>query len=462
MSQGDPILTVAQTKAAEKALFDAGTEPFALMQRAGTEAAGWIWRASAGRPVTILCGPGNNGGDGYVIAEWLRARGCPVGVVALFEPKTDDAKRARDSYAGRIIGKEEAEGAILVDCVFGTGQDRPLDPDLFECVVALRERHAFSIAVDLPSGCESDSGRLLNDFAPYDMTIALGAWKPAHWIMPSMARMGTRKLARIGLDIPIDAAELAPVPKLGKPAQDAHKYTRGLVGVIGGRMPGAAMLAARAAMHSGAGYVRLNAEHKSPQTPDALVVEDGSPCDLLEDERVACFVTGPGLGRDEKAGKRLAAVLKRAGRIVLDADALVLLQPGQLPRDRDILLTPHEGELARLCETFGIEGEGKRARATALARVSGCTVLAKGPDTILVDPQGRTRMFPPSPSWLSTAGTGDALAGLAAGRMATGADTFEAASQAVCLHAQAARLAGPVFSADLLIEQLPAAYGQLA
>lgn len=458
MPRNDPVLTVAGMQAAEQGLVAAGASVDDLMQRAGRGAAEWVWRLAAGRPVTVLCGPGNNGGDGYVIAEVLRQWGLDVAVVAPVDTKTDAARNARALYRGAMAG-EGRRGAVLVDCLFGSGLTRPLSGELLNLLNRLSAHHQHCVAIDLPSGVESDSGALLNEGLPrYDLTLALGAWKFAHWTMPAMARMGARRLVDIGVRETGSKAALSARPRLDAPAADAHKYRRGLLAVVGGAMPGAALLAAKAAMHAGAGNVRLLADRSHPAAPAALVVDEKPLTEALDDARFDAVLVGPGLGRDEAARARLCAALDRGLPTVLDADALGLLERRAFAEDT--LVTPHEGELAKLCETFGISGGGKRAKAQALAEASGLTVLAKGPDTVLCAPDGTMRLFAPGPSWLSTAGTGDVLAGIAASRMATGASAFEAAEQAVWLQHEAARIAGAAFTADELAHAVKAAYAR--
>ena len=453
----DPVLTAAQMQAAEQALIDGDETVESLMERAGMGAADWIWRVAAGRSVTVLCGPGNNGGDGYVIARVLAERGLSVAVIAPLEPATDAARAARGAWGGEVVA--EACGSVLVDCLFGTGLSRPLGDDLLQALSALADAHPVRLAVDLPSGVDSDTGATLNDGLPhYDLTLALGAWKRAHWLMPASALMGERRLVDIGIGAVGDSARLAAKPVLGAPAADAHKYTRGLVAVVGGAMPGAAMLASRAALHGGAGYVKLMASHKTPASPDEIVLEDGPLEQALSDDRIAAVLVGPGLGRDAKARTRLHQALDRDAPTVCDADGLVLLEPRLLEgRSAPLLLTPHEGELTKLAEAFGCDGEGKVARAQAVADAAGAHVLAKGPDSVLVSPGEPPVFFQPGSSWLSTAGTGDVLAGLVASRLVCG-DAGRAVEEAFHLHAEAARLAGPVFSAGDFVSVLSDAY----
>lgn len=461
MVASSQILTVEQMQAAERQLMDGGTGVDALMQTAGRGAAEWVWRTCGGRAVTVLCGPGNNGGDGYVIAEVLRSRGIRVKVVAPIAPTTDAAKNARSGYAGEIATSgREAHGEILVDCLFGSGLSRPLSGELSLLLRDLSARHPYRIAVDLPSGVESDRGELLNANLPQcQLTLALGAWKIAHWTLPGAKIMGERRLVPIGIEPQEGAAQLIGKPRLSGPAVDAHKYTRGLCAVVGGEMPGAALLSATSAQRAGAGYVKLLSEHSHPSAPAGLVIEDGPLTEALSDERIAALLIGPGLGRSEEAKARLGEALCRDRPMLLDADALTILTPDMLPDAPQILATPHEGELETLCRNFAIVASGKQAKAQALAKTSGMVVLAKGADTLIASPDGRLAIAPSAPSWLSVAGSGDVLAGIAASRMATGVAPFEAACEAVWLHGEAARLAGPAFTADELAAAVSGAMG---
>ena len=457
--RADQILTVAQMRAAEEALIEAGSSVDKLMQIAGRGAAEYVWRMAAHRKVTVLCGPGNNGGDGYVIAEAIREKGGAVAVVATIEPKTDAAKNARSLFQGDLLGPDaDPHGEVLVDCLFGSGLTRPLTDEHFALLSRLANSHHHGIAIDVPSGVESDSGAVLNPGLPqFDLTVCLGAWKFAHFLMPSSATMGAIRLVGIGCGAVEGAARAIGRPAVAVPAADAHKYRRGLLGVVGGAMPGAALLAAEAAQGAGAGYVKLmGAKRLAP--PD-LPTDNAPLGTALEDPRYAALLVGPGLGRIEASLERLITALAAQRPTVLDADALVLLTPRLLAeRSAPLIATPHEGELAALEANFGYAGKGsKPERAMALASASGMIVVAKGPDTVIAAPDGRMACAERASSWLSVAGTGDVLAGAIASRLATGLDPFEAACQGVWLHSEAARLAGPAFTAGTLAASIPEA-----
>lgn len=456
----DQILTVAEMRGAEQALIDDGSSVQALMEAAGRGAAEWVWRLAAHRPVTVLCGPGNNGGDGYVLAEALRERGGQVRVVAAAEPTTEAARHARSLFRGEVLDPDASpSGEVLVDCLFGSGLTRPLSPEHLTLLTDLARSHKHRIAVDLPSGVESDSGAALNPGLPcYDLTLALGAWKFAHFLMPASGRLGALRLVGIGIASVDGAAWLIGPPALGVPPADSHKYRRGLLGVIGGEMPGASVLAALAAQGAGAGYVKMLGERSDEA--GALpwdMVGDGKPLlAALEDRRFNALLVGPGLGRDPAARDRLSIVLEASFPTVADADALVLLQAAN---PAPTIATPHEGELAALEITFGLTpAANKPDCARALAGASGMIVVAKGPDTVIAAPDGRLALAPRASSWLSTAGTGDVLAGVIASRLAAGADPFAAACQGAWLHAEAARQCQAPFTAGELAQAIRGAY----
>lgn len=458
----DQILTVAQMRAAEDALIANGVSVDALMQTAGHGAAEWVWRMTAGRAVTVLCGPGNNGGDGYVIAEAIRVRGGAVSVIAALAPATDAARHAAALYQGKVLdGSAQPEGDVLVDCLFGSGLTRPLSEVHMALLEQLAASHRHRIAIDLPSGVASDSSKFLNDDLPeYNLTVALGAWKHAHFLMPTAALMGTLRLVEIGVAAVAGAGTVVRRPRLYVPAPDAHKYRRGLLVVVAGAMPGATLMACTAAQHAGAGYVKLLSDHAPTNVPCDLVVEEGDLARRLDDKRISALLIGPGLGRDDAARRRLIMALDCAAPAVIDADALMLLTPELMARRRaPTIATPHEGELAALEQSFGLSDDGSKVeRAVALAAASGMVVVAKGPDTVIASPDGRFACCPRSSTWLSTAGTGDVLAGTIASRLATGTEAFVAAGEGVWLHGEAARLTPPPFTAGQLAQNIAGAF----
>jgi len=446
-----PVLTAAETRSAEHAVMAAGVSVDTLMERAGLALARAVWRFGGGRSTLILCGPGNNGGDGYVAARLLQSWGVPVRLAALLPPATDVAKRAAAQWSGKVEDIAGGDPApILVDAIFGTGLSRALDADLVASLTRLRAARMV-IAADVPSGVETDSGADLGAI-PADVTVALGALKPAHLLQPSASLCGHIVSADIGL-----AAEsiwqVIARPALKVPSAADHKYTRGLVTILSGEMKGAARLVASAAARCGAGYVVLAGDMEATGIPLSIVLRSLDAA--LADARVSAIIIGPGLGRTGAAEASVMQALQTGTPVVLDADALHLIRPGQIARHTaPVILTPHKGEFEAM---FGKLPGSKIDQALAAAVASGATVIFKGADTVVASPDGRVGLSAQSSPWLSSAGTGDVLAGIAGTLLARGLDAHEAACAAVWLHNRAAHLAGPALIADDLCQRLPEA-----
>jgi hydroxyethylthiazole kinase-like uncharacterized protein yjeF len=444
-------------RSAEAAAIEAGTPVEALMERAGRAAAEAVWRHAGPMPALVLCGPGNNGGDGYVIARALAERGVSVRVAALAEPTTPAARAARHSWGGIAERLDDAAPApLLIDALFGTGLRRPLEFAVADRLRDLAAHASVRVAVDLPSGAATDDGSLLSAVPDFDLTVTFATLKPSHLLQPAARHMGRIVVADIGIEASSRLSEIAR-PKLRAPGPDDHKYRRGLVLVVGGAMPGAAALAAGAALRGGAGYVLLAGE--VGMVPDAVVRRGPDELEtLLADKRIGAVVVGPGLGRDPTARLRLDSVLASPHPAVIDGDALWLLgeRASFDKRLAPVVATPHEGEFRR---AFGDAGSKIEAARAAAAR-SRTVVVYKGADTVVAAPGGEAAIAPPAPHWLATAGTGDVLAGLVASRLAAGDPPFEAACVTVWLHARAAELAGPALIADDLARALPAAMAE--
>lgn len=419
-----PILTAAGMRAAE-----AGHDVDVLMERAGAALAEAAWQFAGPIGTLILCGPGNNGGDGRVAARHLEERGMMVRMATL------------ETLA------EAGPAPMLIDCLFGTGLSRGLEDAVSAKLLALVEESTVAIACDLPSGVSSDDGALLSPVGNYDLTVTFGALKPAHHLMPTMQFMGRIVLADIGVDATSDWHELAR-PTL--PALDplGNKFTRGLVHCLAGKMPGAIALAAHAAARAGAGYVRVSTSRAIDGLPSAVVQTDTAE---INDERVGAILVGPGLG-DIPPVLTLALTVPRP--VIIDADAIALVGEPERLKGHDAILTPHEGEFVKL---FGQLPRSKAERALEAARRSGAVVVYKGPDTLVASPDGRLGFAPPAPAWLSSAGTGDVLAGIIASFRARGMGSFEAACAAVWVHGRAAEIAGPAMIADDLVAAIPLA-----
>ena len=471
--EGQPILTAAQMRAAEERAIAAGSSVEQLMERAGAGVAEVVRRLAMGAPVLVLCGPGNNGGDGYVAARVLKANGIDVHVSALTDPKTDAAIAARSRWNGPVTAPADAHPApVLVDALFGTGTTRPVEAALSDQVEMLRQSARMAIAVDLPSGFATDT----NDSAgaaigKVDLTLALGAVKPVHVLAGTAERCGHVRLIDIGIDIG-NPSGLSVIghPWFDAPSSGSNKYNRGMVAIIGGTMPGAAALAAEAAMRAGGGYALLLAETPPPQMPHAVVHKSWSR-DQLHDDRIGALLIGPGLGRDDAARDKLDAAIASGHTLVIDGDALHLIGERTFhDRDLPVVLTPHAGEFAAM---FGKPAGSKIDATRDAARRSGAVVVFKGPDTVIADPDGTAVVAPNGSPWLSTAGTGDVLAGAIAASATSARHQWAAspgpvtdlmrtrADSAVWLHAEAARRLGGAFIADDLVRELSAVRASL-
>ncbi|HEU0311084.1 MAG TPA: NAD(P)H-hydrate dehydratase [Sphingomicrobium sp.] len=443
-----PILTVAEMRGAEALAIGSGTAETELMERAGRALAEAVRLYVGPRETLVLCGPGNNGGDGYVAARHLKLAGYAVRVAALAEPAAEAARWARAQWDGPVEPFGAATDApIVIDCLFGTGLSRGLEQTVYQRLLQMIDKALVAVACDLPSGVATDDGELLSPIGNYDVTVTFGALKPAHRLMPAMAHMGRVVLADIGIETESNWFEISP-PSMPPIDPGAHKYSRGLVHCLAGQMPGAIALAAKAAAKSGAGYVRVSTSLPIEGLPSSIVQTGGAD---LQDERIGCILVGPGLGDVPQV---LTLALTAPRPIVIDADAIGLVGEPERLHGHDTILTPHEGEFRQL---FGEIGGSKAERALEAARRSQSVVVYKGPDTLVAAPDGRLAFAPPAPAWLATAGTGDVLAGMVASLRARGFGPFEASCAAAWLHGRAAEIAGPGMIADDLIEAIAVA-----
>ncbi len=442
---GTPILTAAEMRAAEAAHGDLA----GLMDRAGRGVAAAVRRMAGADEVLVLCGAGNNGGDGYVVAAVLAAAGQRVRVAASGAPATGLARAARSRWTGAVATLAGAAPVpVLVDALFGTGLSRALPTEVAGDLHRLGEAARLRIAVDLPSGIATDDGAMPTVPPRFELTLALGAVKPSHLLQPAAAHMGAVRLIDLGVS-PASAAQVLAPPTLPEPGAESHKFNRGMVAVIAGRMGGAAELAAVSALRAGAGYV-LHLGGRDPRgAPHAVVRRRWSDA-ALDDARIGAVVIGPGLGRDDTARARLAVALASGRALVVDGDALHLIDV-DAPRDGPMILTPHAGEFAAL---FGESAGSRIERARSAAVRARAVVVLKGADTVIAAPDGQVAVAEGGSHWLSTAGTGDVLAGTAGAMLASGLPAFEAAGAAVWLHGAAARACGRSFIADDLAAAL--------
>ena len=479
-THGLEILCVAEMYAADNAAMALGEPGLALMDRAGRAVAEVARRLAGNRPVVVLCGPGNNGGDGYVAARYLKSWGLRVRVAHLGDPETlkGDAGvnyRRWDGAVEHLAPVVLEEGCIVIDALFGAGLARDVDGVAAKVLNAAKTLNIPSIAVDVPSGLDGDTGQARGPVLPATETVTFFRKKPAHVLLPGRQLCGDVTVADIG--IPSDVlttiqpktAENAPglwqAEHLVTFSADTHKYKRGHVLIAGGtHMTGAARLAAKAARRAGVGLATIATPESAFQIyaatePGTIVkIAEGADGfkDALQDARRNAVIVGPGLGVGLETQEKTLAALEGEGRaVVLDADALTSFQDNPQTLFGAIkgpcVLTPHEGEFARL---FGITGD-KLSRARAAAAMSGAVVVLKGADTVIAAPDGRAAVNTNAPPTLATAGSGDVLSGIIAGLLARGAMTYEAACAGVWLHGEAANAFGPGLIAEDLPDALP-------
>lgn len=486
------LLTPAEMAAADHAAIAAGTSGLVLMERAGKAVADAVSRRGRpGEAVLVACGPGNNGGDGFVAARLLRERGFAVTLALSGEPAAlkGDARAMAEAWTGAVLPLSAArpeQASIIVDALLGAGLDRPLSGELAALVARINAAHGTVIAVDVPSGLSGRTGRADGPVIEADETVTFFRLKPGHLLHPGRALCGVTTLADIGISPAVAFAEGAVRPTRfrnapglwlkawPRHASDTHKYRRGAALVVAGGLAGvgAPRLSARAALRIGAGLVTIACRAEAlaahaARGPDALMQRPIThPKDLvalLEDGRLGAVLAGPALGLDETARAAVAAVLSASPPAVLDADALTLLAAhgsdlGAALRGRSApsVLTPHEGEFGRLFGGSGaiMDEPSKLERARLAAGASGAVILLKGPDTVIADPSGRAAINETGGPMLATAGSGDVLAGLVTGLLAQGMPAFEAACAAVWIHGRAAERLGPGLIADDLPEAI--------
>jgi hydroxyethylthiazole kinase-like uncharacterized protein yjeF len=507
---GFELLTVEEMGRADQGAVAAGVPSLALMEAAGravADAVSEILGRTLSASVAVACGPGNNGGDGFVAARVLAERGAKVRLGLLGERGAlrGDAAEAATRWTGAVealttdtlVGTE-----VIVDAIFGAGLSRPVDAQAAAVVSAINGSGKPIVAVDVPSGLDGSSGCVVGEVVVQAThTVTFFRLKPGHLLLPGRLLCGEVSVADIGIPSGVLEAiapqTFANCPALWAahypwPSLAGHKYARGHAVAVSGPpdMTGAARLAARGALRAGAGLVTLvgsaaataiNATHATAVMVRATPTE-AALADFLADVRRNAVVIGPGAGADVATSASVLTVLKSGAAAVLDADALTAFslretnapvkaagmgfivrgepeQPAEADlfaaikaRRSPVVLTPHDGEFQRL---FGPLDGSKLERARHAARASGAIVVLKGPDTVIAAPDGRAAINDNAPPWLATAGAGDVLAGFIAGLLAQKMPAFEAACAAVWLHGACASTFGLGLIAEDLPEVLP-------
>lgn len=523
------LLTTEEMGRADQRAVERGVPSLTLMENAGRAVADAAWaHLQAGDKVAVLAGPGNNGGDGFVAARLLAERGCDVTVALLGDREAlkGDAAANAKRWTGAVVPltvSAALDAKLIIDAVFGAGLSRDVEGELARIFHAVNARPSAAklIAVDVPSGLDGNTGAERGIALRADETVTFACLKPGHVLMPGRELCGRVTLADIGI-APSVLAEVgsgayaldssdAAVMSRGFPWREAdgHKYDHGHAVIVSGPafQSGAARMAACGALRIGAGLVTIASPPSAlPENAAHLTAVMLKPCpnaralaEILSDRRKNAVLIGPGAGVGADTAEMVLAALRSAAAVVLDADALTsftgdgegageaggigfgFTSKAEAPRhtpqalfdaitanaDRPVVLTPHEGEFRRLFPDLA-DRPSKIERARAAANRSGAVVILKGADTVIAAPGGRVWVNTNAPPWLSTAGSGDVLAGFVAGLMAQKTRLEDdpdglhpAAVMAVWLHGQCANLLGPGLIAEDLPEILPQVLQQL-
>jgi NAD(P)H-hydrate epimerase len=490
------ILTVEEMARADQATITAGTRGIVLMERAGRAVADCAQdMVQPGASILVLCGPGNNGGDGFVAARCLAGRGYAVSLALFGSPEalTGDAALAAEGWAGPVLSlADTALGGVslVIDALFGAGLNRPIEGIARDMLGKISASGIPVLAVDVPSGLEGNTGQVLGFALGATRTVTFARLKPAHGLYPGRRLCGKVTVAEIGIS---DETIASLSPKLhvngpdlwrgipARPEEEGHKFRRGHLLVVSGGVEstGAARLAAQAGARTGAGLVTV----ASPS--DALTVNAAALTDimvrqsngvegleaLLIDQRRNAVVLGPGAGIGSTTRGQVKLVLESGRAAVLDADALTSFEGDAVALAAYVkqsgagqtVITPHDGEFSRLFnQQLGIlEAKDRLFRARKAAAFLGLVVVFKGPDTVIAAPDGRAALSMNGTPWLATAGSGDVLAGAIGGLLAQGHQSFEAAAAGVWLHAEAGRSIGPGLMAHDLPVALRSVIGRL-
>ncbi len=471
------VLTTVEIRNAEKKTINSGlTSELELMQRAGQMAAEKIVKHCGAKPTLVICGPGNNGGDGFVVAQSLFQKGWDV-TVASFKNIDDlgiTAKAVARRYEGKIVPLsldqvKNKNSEIIIDALFGIGLSKPISKELSDIIDYVNKSGCKTISIDISSGIESDSGKILgNTFNP-ELTITFIAKKPGHLLLPGRAHSGKVLLCDIGIkDNSSLCYENTPKLWLSKlPRRDfySHKYSYGHSVIIGGEeIVGAAKLASKAALRIGSGLVTLLSPPSVfpiyASSLDSVLVSRDTLDSHLRDSRKHTYLAGPGNGVSEKTKTNILSILKAQKNCIIDADGITAFS-----EDRDtlfkairnsnsnIVLTPHQGEFKRLFPSLSDKNKLEAAREAA--RMSSAVIVYKGADTVIASPDGKGVINTNAPPTLATAGSGDVLSGIITGLVAQGMNGFEASSAGVWIHGASADLHGEGLISEDIIDKIP-------
>jgi NAD(P)H-hydrate epimerase len=479
MLQSAALLINQEARAADQTTIDNGTSGETLMENAGKAVLAVISDHFKPCPVLVLCGTGNNGGDGYVVARMLKEQNWPVTLcqfgeidenkpdAAVARSKWQKAGGKNTTYFSELLSSHK----LVIDAIFGTGLDREVQAPVRDIITDINKTPIPVVSIDIPSGINGDSGAIMGVAMEAMHTVTFTHPKPGHFLLPGKINTGQLHLQDIGISSKnITPKHFLNVPYLWKDqmpriSADCHKYTRGHALVIGGALSstGASKLAAISALRVGSGLVSIACTNDTLPIYAASLLAVMTKAyskinqldQLMDDKHVTAILIGPGGGVSDNTREQTLHLLSHKKPSVIDADAISAFKDNPAPLFSAIkaptVITPHEGEFSRL---FWVKG-AKPERAVAAAKESNAIIVLKGNDTVIASPDGRVAINHNAPVWLATAGAGDVLAGLITGLMAQGVPAFEAACMGAWIHGEAASIFGPGLIADDLPAIIP-------
>lgn len=457
------LLTPKEMGEADRLTVQNGVPEFELMQNAGQVVADYVRSNFERCAVGVVCGPGNNGGDGFVVARLLRDAGWPVKLtflgrrdkLGITAQQHLELWGAEDSPVNEVL----SESDILIDALFGAGLDRDVTGTFAELIKRMNRTGKPIVAIDMPSGIDGETGVVRGTAIRAVASVSFFRLKPGHFLLPGKSYSGDVHLGQIGISESVLAKVGGQVWRNGTdlwhiPPYEAqgHKYSRGHCLVLSGDAlsGGAARLSAMAALRTGAGLVSLFGEKAALKVQAQHVTEimlKPAPLEkLLQDERFNSVVLGPGAGVTDTLRDQVLSTIAAQRGCVLDADALMAFESD--PKSlfdhihtyggANIVLTPHGGEFARLFGEMN-KANSKIEMVRMAAEASGAQVLLKGADTVVGAPDGRVVINANAPAILATAGSGDVLAGIIGGMLARGMSGFDAACAGTFIHGACAQ-----------------------
>ena len=485
---GMPIVTASEMYRAEESAARAGVSKLELMENACQSIVSEITSRWTPRKTLVLCGPGQNGGDGLGVACLLQQRRWIIDVVRCFPDKgfEGNAQIMSERWGGPWMDEESVrleDYALVVDAVLGIGLKRELEPRLSSFFEKINALNIDVVAVDIPTGISSGTGDVLGGSLHANLTVTFGWPKPGHFLLPGKDICGQIVVSDIGVteeNLTLEARAIRVngpnlwLDKIPRIKPEAHKYHRGHSVIIGGgstNSTGAARLAAEASLRSGSGLATLwvpsDALADYSSAPAAILLEGRAELpqmsEFLADDRKNVVLIGPGCGVSEETRILTKKILSSSKKVVLDADALTSFSANPTILfdliSSDTVLTPHSGEFAKLFKELSYGDKISLTRAAA--KTSGAIIIYKGNDTVIAEPGGKAVVNFNAPTNLATAGTGDVLSGIVSGLLAQGCSPFAASCISVWCHSRAASYGGKGLIADDLLQKIPKVFQEL-